>query len=76
LGLNPSLTFVILAVGAVSMAAGVGDVSAMPALVIGTLRNHIRAVMLTTLLHRVEGVSMTWQGIVFGKKLIGEFINN
>ncbi len=58
------------------MAAGMGNVSALLALVIGALGDHIRAVMLTALLHSVESVSMTGQGTVSGKEFIGEFIDN
>jgi len=66
--LNPLLAFMVLTMGAVSMPARVRNMGVLSALFICALRNHVRAVVLTALLHCQQRFFMTRQRIVFGKE--------
>jgi hypothetical protein len=58
---DPLLVFVILAMGAVSVTTGMGNISPFTAGLIGTLRQHLRAVLLPAPLHGPERLAVTGQ---------------
>jgi hypothetical protein len=58
---DPLLVFMVLAMRAVSVPTGVGNVSSFTAVMIGALRQHLRAMLLPALLHCPEGLLMTEQ---------------
>jgi len=54
----------VLAMGTVSVPAGMGDIDLFSAVVIGTLCQHVRAMLLSALHHSLQGFFMAWQGII------------
>jgi hypothetical protein len=74
---DPLLVFMVLAMGAVSMTTGVGNISYFVAVVIGALRQHVRAMLLPALLHGPEGLLVTGQDriIVLHQKTMLEFVD-
>jgi hypothetical protein len=59
LSFNPLLAFMMLAMGATAMAAGMGDVDTV--LTIGTLQHHQVAALTAAASHRLQGLAMTRQ---------------
>jgi len=76
--LDPLLAFMVLAMGTVSVTAGMRNIGELSAVVIGALCQHVRAMLLPALLHGIQGPYMTWQDIVFVsvKKSILEFVDD
>jgi hypothetical protein len=62
---DPLLAFMVLAVGAVSVSTGMGDIGLLGALMVGTLGQHVRSMALSALGHGPEGVFMSGQDNVF-----------
>jgi hypothetical protein len=58
---DPLLVLVVLAMGAVSVATGMGYIFFFAAVMIGTLHQHVRAMFLPALLHSPEGLLVTGQ---------------
>ena len=59
--LDPLLVFMVLAMGAVSVTTGVGNISSFAAVMIGALCQHVRAMLLSALLHSPKGLLVTGQ---------------
>jgi len=76
--LDPLLIFMVLAMGTVSVAAGMGDIGLFPALLIGTLDQHVRTMLLSAPGHGLQGLSMTRQDKfwVLIKKAILELVDD
>ena len=68
----------VLAMGTVPVTAGMRDIGELSAVEIGTLCQHVRAMLLPALLHGMEGLYMAWQDILFVsvKKSILEFVDD
>jgi hypothetical protein len=68
----------ILAMRTASVTAGVRDISLLSTIVVGATDQHLRAVFLPALLHRLQSFFMAWQDrfTVFFKKTIFEFIDD
>jgi hypothetical protein len=58
---DPLLAFMILAMGAVSVSTGMGDIGLFGALSAGTLGQHVRPMALPALGHGPEGVFVSGQ---------------
>ena len=58
---NPLLIFMVLAMGTVPVSTGVWDIFYFAAVMVGALRQHVRAMLLPALLHCPEGLLMTEQ---------------
>jgi len=58
---NPVLIFMVLAMGATPVTAGVRDIFFFTAVMIGALRQHVRAMPLPAMLHGPEGLVVTGQ---------------
>ena len=76
--LDPLLVFMVLAMGTVPMSAGVWDIGLFSAVVIGTLCQHMRAMLLSALCHVLQCLFMARQDmlLVSVKEAILEFVDN
>lgn len=76
--INPLLAFMVLAMGTVPVAAGMRDIGLLAALVIGTLDQHMRTMLLSALGHGLQGLFMTRQDkfLVLSKKAIPELVDD
>jgi len=65
----------VLAMGTVPVATGMRNIDLFSAVVIGTLCQHVRSMLLSALHHGLQGLFMAWQDIIVVsvKKAIFEF---
>jgi len=75
---NPLLTFMILAMGTISMAAGMGYIAMSSTIVIGALGQHMRTMFFSTLFHGPQRFFMTGQdnGLIFVEKPLFKLFYN
>ena len=76
--LDPVPVFMVLAMGTVPVATGMWNIDLFSAVVIGTLCQHVRAMLMPAMRHSLQGLFMAWQGIIFVsvKKAILEFVDD
>ena len=76
--LDPLPVFMVLAMGTVPVATGMWNIDLFSAVVIGTLCQHVRAMLLSALHHGLQGLFMAWQDIILVsvKKAILEFVDD
>jgi len=75
---DPLRAFMVLAMGTVSVPTGMRNIDLFSAVVIGTLCQHVRAMLLSALDHGPQGFFMAWQDIILVsvKKAILEFVDD
>jgi len=75
---NPLLTFMILAMGTISMTAGMGYIAMSLTIVISTHGQHMRARFFSALFHGPQRFFMTGQdsGLIFIEKPLFKLFNN
>ncbi len=78
LAFQPLPAFVVLAVGAVSVAAGMGNIDLFATPVIRTTGQHVRSMLVSASSHGLQGLDMAGQQIfsVGAKEAVLEFVNN
>ena len=76
--LDPLPIFMVLAMGTAPVATGMWNIELFSAVVIGTLCQHVRAMLLSALHHGLQGLFMAWQDIILVsvKKAILEFVDD
>jgi len=63
LAFQPLLALVVLAMGAVSVAAGMGDIDPFAAPVVRTAGQHVRSMLVSAAGHGPQSLDMAWQEI-------------
>jgi hypothetical protein len=54
----------VLAMGTTPVSTGMWNIDLFSAVVIGTLCQHVRAMLVSALRHGLQGLFMAWQGII------------
>jgi hypothetical protein len=75
---DPLAAFMVLAMGTVPVATGMGNIGLFLAVMVRTLGQHMRTMLLSTLAHGPQGFFMPRQGkgLVLGKETVTELIDN
>jgi uncharacterized membrane protein len=60
---QPLLTFVVLAMGAIAVTTGMGNIDPLTALVIRTASQHVQTMLVATSGHGLQRLDMAWQEI-------------